>query len=173
MLFKRSTHQFGTGFWIHLKEILASHQQHGTLDYNVRQTKGSFLFLTMILPMFSLLYYCFLFVLHCLINVVSEVFHESEQMFCVRHMWQNFQRHFKGDIRKNQPWNIARSNTVKKYEQSMEEIKAINDDYDAHKMATWIGSKHLSKGISEWSPKMWHTTEQHGWGFQQVTYSCQ
>ena len=46
----------------------------------------------------------------------------------MRHMWQNFQQQFKGDVLKNQLWNIARSNTTVKYEQYMNEMKELNED---------------------------------------------
>ena len=77
-----------------------------------------------------------------LINVVDELFPQSEHRFCVRHMWQNFQQQFKGDVLKNQLWKIARSNTTVKYEQYMNEMKEIN--LDAYKWLhelepnTWV-----------------------------------
>ena len=66
-----------------------------------------------------------------LISAVEQLFPQSEHRFCVRHMWQNFQQHFKGDILKNQLWKIARSNTVQLYEKGMEEMELLNAD--AHK----------------------------------------
>nr|XP_040255141.1 trichohyalin-like [Aegilops tauschii subsp. strangulata] len=42
--------------------------------------------------------------------------------------FMNFQQSFKGDILKNQLWKIARSNTVQLYEQSMHEMKILNED---------------------------------------------
>jgi transposase-like protein len=76
-----------------------------------------------------------------LINAVREVFPEAEHRFCVRHMWQNFQQIFKGDVLKNQLWKIARSNTVALYEKHMEEMKLLN--VDAH---AWL---------SNLDPKTW------------------
>uniref|UniRef100_A0ACD5VGW4 Uncharacterized protein n=1 Tax=Avena sativa TaxID=4498 RepID=A0ACD5VGW4_AVESA len=63
-----------------------------------------------------------------LINAVRDQFPESEHRFCVRHLWQNFQMHFKGDALKNQLWIIARSSTAVKYEKNMEHMKALNPD---------------------------------------------
>ena len=73
---------------------------------------------------------------------MNELFPDAEHRFCVRHMWSNFQQQFKGDVLKNQLWKIARSNTVIKFEQFMEEMKTINPD--AHKWLeelepnTWV-----------------------------------
>ena len=66
-----------------------------------------------------------------LISAAEQLFPQSEHRFCVRHMWQNFQQHFKGDILKNQLWKIARSNIVQVYEKGMEEMNLLNAD--AHK----------------------------------------
>ena len=46
----------------------------------------------------------------------------------MRHMWQNFNVLFKGDVLKNQLWKIARSNTLVRWEAAMQEMKEINED---------------------------------------------
>jgi hypothetical protein len=56
------------------------------------------------------------------VKAVSDHFPHSEHRFCVRHMWQNFNVLFKGDVLKNQLWKIARSNTIVGWEAVMEEI---------------------------------------------------
>jgi hypothetical protein len=66
-----------------------------------------------------------------LINAVRDVFPESEHRFCVRHVWQNFQQLFKGDVLKNQLWKIARSNTVALFEKYMEQMRVLNADAHA------------------------------------------
>nr|XP_051220225.1 uncharacterized protein LOC127337850 [Lolium perenne] len=66
-----------------------------------------------------------------LIAAVRDQFPDSEHRFCVRHLWQNFQVHFKGDALKNQLWVIARSATVVKYEKNMEQMKALNPNAHA------------------------------------------
>ncbi|KAM0880438.1 hypothetical protein ACQ4PT_033578 [Festuca glaucescens] len=63
-----------------------------------------------------------------LIKAATELFPNSEHRFCVRHMWQNFQNTFRGDVLKNQLWKIARSSVVAKWEANMEEMKAINPE---------------------------------------------
>jgi hypothetical protein len=70
-----------------------------------------------------------------LINAVRDVFPESEHRFCVRHMWQNFQKLFKGDVLKNQLWKIARSNTVALFDKYMEQMRVLNADAHA-----WLGN---------------------------------
>jgi len=47
-----------------------------------------------------------------LIPAVEQVFPEAEHRFCVRHLYSNFQQHFKGETLKNQLWMCARSTTV-------------------------------------------------------------
>ena len=73
---------------------------------------------------------------------MSELFPDSEHRFCVRHMWQIFQQLFKGDVLKNQLWKIARSNTLIKFEQHMEELKVMNPDahnwLDELEPKTWV-----------------------------------
>jgi hypothetical protein len=73
---------------------------------------------------------------------VNEQFPDAEHRFCVRHMWQNFQQTFKGDVLKNQMWKIARSTTATKYEENMEEMKTISPEaYEwlaKHSPNTWV-----------------------------------
>ena len=66
-----------------------------------------------------------------LINAVRDQFPDSEHRFCVRHMWQNFQMHFKGDALKNQLWTIARSSTPIRFEANMEHMKSLSPDAHA------------------------------------------
>ncbi|CAO2194395.1 unnamed protein product, partial [Urochloa humidicola] len=63
-----------------------------------------------------------------LIPAVKQVFPESEHRFCVRHMYQNFQEHFKGEILKEQLWKCARSSSVNLWNYNMEKMKALNKD---------------------------------------------
>ena len=66
------------------------------------------------------------FYLQGLINAVKAVFPDSKHRFCVRHLWQNFQQQFRGDVLKNQLWRIARSNTVQRFEASMAAMKVLH-----------------------------------------------
>jgi hypothetical protein len=88
--------------------------------------------------LFTMFFYLFLHNVHTqfpdldtlksqgLINAVKHVFPDSEHRFCVRHMWQNFQQLFKGDVLKNQLWRIARSSTVTRFETNMEAMKTLH-----------------------------------------------
>ena len=77
-----------------------------------------------------------------LINVVNDVFTDSEHRFCVRHMWKNFHQLIKGYVLKNQLCKIARNSTTIKYEQYMNEMKQVHEDaYDWLKEIepkTWV-----------------------------------
>ena len=63
-----------------------------------------------------------------LIPAVQQVFPEAEHRFCVRHLYQNFQMHFKGENLKNQLWSCARSSTVRKWNMNMEAMKVLDKD---------------------------------------------
>ena len=63
-----------------------------------------------------------------LIPTVQQVFPEAEHRFCVRHLYQNFQMHFKGENLKNQLWACARSSTVRKWNMNMEAMKVLDKD---------------------------------------------
>lgn len=65
-----------------------------------------------------------------LIPAVRQVFPEAEHRFCVRHLYQNFQGHFKGDNLKNQLWACARSSSITQWNLNMEKMKTL--DKDAH-----------------------------------------
>ncbi|CAN6164305.1 unnamed protein product [Urochloa humidicola] len=77
-----------------------------------------------------------------LIPAVQKVFPDSEHRFCVRHLYSNFQGHFKGEVLKDQLWACARSSSVIKWNNNMEKMKALNKDaYDwLEKMPpnTWV-----------------------------------
>ncbi|XP_039789047.1 uncharacterized protein LOC120655353 isoform X2 [Panicum virgatum] len=64
------------------------------------------------------------------IPAVQQVFPESEHRFCVRHLYQNFQEHFKGENLKNKLWACARSSSVQQWNINMEAMKVL--DSDAH-----------------------------------------
>ncbi|CAN6218996.1 unnamed protein product [Urochloa humidicola] len=77
-----------------------------------------------------------------LIPAVEKVFPEAEHRFCVRHLYSNFQGHFKGENLKEQLWACARSSTIEQWNQNMEKMKALNADAYAwlEKMPpqTWV-----------------------------------
>ena len=61
-----------------------------------------------------------------LIPAVQQVFPEAEHRFCVRHLYQNFQMHFKWENLKNQLWACARSSSVRKWNMNMEAMKSVD-----------------------------------------------
>ena len=63
-----------------------------------------------------------------LIPAVEKVFPESEHRFYVRHLYSNFQGHFKGENLKDQLWACARSSTIEKWNMNMDKMKALNND---------------------------------------------
>jgi len=73
---------------------------------------------------------------------MEQVFPDAEHRFCVRHLYSNFQQHFKGEILKNQLWICARSTTIMEWNNNMEHMKTLNKDaYDwLEKMPpnTWV-----------------------------------
>ncbi|KAK3144103.1 hypothetical protein QOZ80_4AG0308850 [Eleusine coracana subsp. coracana] len=91
-----------------------------------------------------------------LIPVVQKVFPEAEHRFCVRHLYSNFQVHFKGENLKNQLWACARSSTVAEWNANMEVMKSLNTD--AHEWLekmppnTWV--KMRDKWVGNICPKI-------------------
>ena len=63
-----------------------------------------------------------------LIPAVEKVFPESEHRFYVRHLYSNFQGHFKGENLKDQLWACIRSSTIEKWNMNMDKVKALNND---------------------------------------------
>ena len=63
-----------------------------------------------------------------LIPAVADIFPDSEHRFCVRHLYQNFQQHFKGENLKNQLWSCARSASTPEWTRNMEKLRALDAD---------------------------------------------
>ena len=61
-----------------------------------------------------------------LIPAVQQVFPDSEYRFCVRHLYSNFQMHFKGENLKNQLWACARSSNVVQWNKNMEMMRELD-----------------------------------------------
>ena len=78
---------------------------------------------------FICLYFCF----QGLIPAVQQVFPDSEHRFCVRHLYSNFQHHFKGENLKNQLWCCARSSSIPQFNRNMEKMKTLD-----HKAYEWL-----------------------------------
>ena len=61
-----------------------------------------------------------------LINVVEKVFLDAEHRFCVRHIYQNFHKLFKGETLKNQLWAIARSTNLPRWNENREKMRGLH-----------------------------------------------
>jgi len=61
-----------------------------------------------------------------LILAVQKVFPESEHRFYVRHLYSNFQQHFKGENLKNQLWSCARSSSVPQWNRNMDKMRTLD-----------------------------------------------
>ena len=77
-----------------------------------------------------------------LIKAVAEVFPESKHRFCVRHLYSNFQQHFKGENLKNQLWACARSTTPLQFHKNMEKMKVFNEKVVRKKCLLTHGAEH-------------------------------
>ena len=64
----------------------------------------------------------------CLINVVEKVFPDAENRFCVRHLYQNFHKKFKGETLKNLLWAMARSTNLPRWNENREKIREASID---------------------------------------------
>jgi hypothetical protein len=78
-----------------------------------------------------------------LINVVQKIWPDAEHRFCVRHLYQNFQKAgHKGEVLKNDLWAIARSTNVAKWQQNIDKMQV--DSVEAYEWVqnlvpnTWI-----------------------------------
>lgn len=76
-----------------------------------------------------------------LIKAVRELFPDSRHRYCVRHIWQNFNKLFKGDILKNQLWRCARSTTHGQWRENMNRMLILN--------------KRAHDWLEELDPKTW------------------
>lgn len=63
-----------------------------------------------------------------LINVVHAEFPDSQHRFCVRHLYQNFNKQWKGETLKNKLWAIARSYNMVEWRKNMDDMKELNMD---------------------------------------------
>jgi transposase-like protein len=78
-----------------------------------------------------------------LINAVQKIWPDAEHRFCVRHLYQNFQKAgHKGEVLKNDLWAIARSTNVAKWQQNLDKMQV--DSVEAYEWVqnlvpnTWI-----------------------------------
>ena len=61
-----------------------------------------------------------------LINDVAALFPEAQHRFCVRHLYQNFAKKWKGENLKNKLWAIVRSYNKIEWRKNMDDMKELN-----------------------------------------------
>lgn len=70
-------------------------------------------------------FYYMLYGMQGLIKYVTKIFPDAEHRFCVRHLYQNFQKAgHKGEVLKNNLWAIARSTSIPKWQHNVDKMKA-------------------------------------------------
>ena len=113
----------------HSKERFG-YSQYKCMDSYVRQTESKCSYFPENCKYSHKCYFltCLLYILQGLIKAVSEIFPHSEHRFCVRHLWQNFNQLYKGEVLKNQLWKIARSTTIQRWEEAREQMKVLDKD---------------------------------------------
>ncbi|KAL5549696.1 hypothetical protein UlMin_004927 [Ulmus minor] len=62
-----------------------------------------------------------------LIEAVGVLWDGCEHMFCVRHLYANFKKKFKGDVIRNKLWQATRTSKDEDFKVVMNEIKAIDE----------------------------------------------
>jgi hypothetical protein len=59
---------------------------------------------------------------------VQKIWPDAEHRFCVRHLYQNFQKAgHKGEVLKNDLWTIARSTNIARWQQNLDKMQADNN----------------------------------------------
>ena len=86
-----------------------------------------------------------------MINAVNALWPEAAHRFCVRHLHQNFAKHWRGDVFKNKLWQIARATREVDWQQYMDEMKAL--DQDAYEYLEAIDPRQWCKAFFEDLPK--------------------
>ena len=76
---------------------------------------------------------------------------EAEHRHCARHLKKNFTKVFKDKRLKSLLWKAAKSDTVRRFESAMEEIKVVDDE--AYKWLMATGPHHWSRSHFRSTPK--------------------
>ncbi len=75
-----------------------------------------------------------------LVQVLEHFFPEGEHRFCVRHMYNNFNKKYKGEALRAEVWAAAKSTSVGAFITVMDRIKAL--DVVAYE---WLMNKRLQE----------------------------
>ena len=83
--------------------------------------------------------------LYGLLLAMDELLPDVEQIFCVRHLYNNFRKKFPGKKLKELMWRAAKATFENAFDGAMTEIKDISQGaYDCLKL---IPAKHWSKSM--------------------------
>ncbi|XP_052207797.1 uncharacterized protein LOC127811700 isoform X2 [Diospyros lotus] len=78
-----------------------------------------------------------------LIPAFNQVFPASEKRYCVRHIYTNFRKNWKGKELKDMLWNCARSSYVQKFTKCMEEV--YKKSHEAYEYLNEIPPQHWTR----------------------------
>ena len=91
------------------------------------------------------LIFCYKLNLYGLLPAMDELLPDVEQIFCVRHLYNNFRKKFPGKKLKELMWRAAKATFKNAFDDAMKEIKDISQGaYDYLKL---IPAKHWSKSM--------------------------
>ncbi|KAJ9545308.1 hypothetical protein OSB04_025015 [Centaurea solstitialis] len=78
-----------------------------------------------------------------IVPAMARVFPSAERRFCIRHIYENMKKQWKGQVYKDQLWKCASATTVPQFKKCMDVLKDINKD--AHKWLNEIPYHHWSR----------------------------
>ncbi|KAJ9538584.1 hypothetical protein OSB04_031317 [Centaurea solstitialis] len=78
-----------------------------------------------------------------IVPAMARVFPSAEHRFCIRHIYENMKKQWKGHVYKDQLWKCASATTAPQSKKCMDALKAINKD--AHKWLNEIPYHHWSR----------------------------
>ncbi|KAJ9557969.1 hypothetical protein OSB04_012583 [Centaurea solstitialis] len=78
-----------------------------------------------------------------IVPAMTRVFPSAEHRFCIRHIYENMKKQWKGQVYKDQLWKCASATTVPQFKKCMDDLKAINKD--AYKWLNEIPYHHCSR----------------------------
>ncbi|KAJ9540354.1 hypothetical protein OSB04_026860 [Centaurea solstitialis] len=78
-----------------------------------------------------------------IVPAMARVFPSAEHRFCIRHIYENMKKQWKGQVYKDQLWKCASATTVPQFKKCMDVLKAINKD--AHKWLNEIPYHYWSR----------------------------
>ncbi|KAL5572511.1 hypothetical protein UlMin_022108 [Ulmus minor] len=84
-----------------------------------------------------------------LVQAIGNLFEHAEHRHCVRHFYANFKRNYTRDLMRVKLWQAAKSSTVEDFNESLEEIRELNEgafEWLKEKPATSWSRSHFKTG---------------------------